>query len=151
MYLYRIKVYGWGQNFFYQCANGQSNRCCNPTMISTLTKVKKIKAGSEHSMAMTQDREFYFWGNNDKNQCLINTNGEPVKVPTVAIDDKYSRIQDVYLVYGGTQIVMSSNHSEESSKGLFQTGFNWLKRVLHIQTVEKDQKQNVKYFGRIFA
>merc|ERR1712228_159656 len=110
-------VYSWGSNDYYQCGNGKKDNVVNPTSIGTLKgkKIKIIKTGAHHNLAVTQSNDYYFWGHNDKSRaCLDYDTVENTKIPKLAFTDKYQKINDVFLGRYITQIVYTISGKKQS-------------------------------------
>eukprot|EP01084_Bolivina_argentea_P049726 91448_1 len=87
-------VWCFGRNYAFECGNGTCLFALNiPTINYTLRNIKiiDIKCGFQHNVAKTKHSEFYLWGINDFNQCLVLKNDQHfVKIPT-----KYKRIDGI--------------------------------------------------------
>ena len=85
-------------------------------------KIIDIKCGGFHNVACSEDNEYYLWGSNDYNQCLVydkdknnDTNkneNECIKIPTKYdpkkdLNDKYE-IVNIYPGHTETRIVTVS-------------------------------------------
>lgn len=68
-------LYSFGKNENYECGNGYNkSNVIQPELNKTLSNTSKIidiKCGLNHNVAKTIHYEFYLWGINDFNQCLI--------------------------------------------------------------------------------
>eukprot|EP01083_Nonionella_stella_P085759 237904_1 len=87
------KVYGFGNNTMHQ-VSGDMNRsaCYVPQNIESLNgkNIKEIRCGYDHNVAKANKkvlyitkREFYLWGNNQFNQCLVYVETDSVAFPTL--------------------------------------------------------------------
>ena len=115
------KVYCFGRNDYYQIGNGSNDTNIidipqhNDRLQDIHQRIVDIKCGAYHSMIMTENGEYYFWGRNKENQCLIKCNNnnnnninntECVKIPRKYQYDKQDmEIMDIYLGYKETKIV----------------------------------------------
>ena len=93
----------------YQCGNGSNESAvvC-PELNQTLQNeaISHIKCGFSHNVAKTFDNEYYLWGNNVANQCLVV--GKEVHIPTKLTAsglDKNAQIVDIYPGFFATQIL----------------------------------------------
>lgn len=88
------RVYCFGRNYSFECGNGDNkNNVIQPLLNKELSsfKVINIKCGLQHNVAKTVDYDFYLWGANDFNQCLVcDINENFVKIPS-----KYNGIDGI--------------------------------------------------------
>ena len=143
-----MKVYAWGLNLMYQCGTGDLGDVLHPSCIESVLKIVKIKAGPCHSTAITQDGKYLFWGSNLFNQCLdLKTAGLNLKRPTAVFQDKHGKIIDIFFDHKVTRIILSGEHSLETSKGRFKSGCIKVRDFfvrLGKKKEKKEEKQNVK-------
>eukprot|EP00483_Globobulimina_turgida_P002629 UN02633 len=79
----QVHVFGW--NEFYQCGDCTDENIFVPKLNEELHNidVKQVKCGFNHNVAITHDGEYYFWGHNRYNQCMVYNHSEKyVKKPT---------------------------------------------------------------------
>merc|ERR1712228_375028 len=146
-------VYAWGANGNHQCGNEKAeDDIVIPTSIGLLKgkKIKSIKSGARHAMAVTQSNDYYLWGNNKhKTACLVDNDAEYVKIPKIAFTDKYQKISDVFLGYN-THIVYTVSGKEQSfdmKQGLNDgfMRFDTFKLALDTEPIsEKEEKKNIE-------
>ena len=91
------RVYAWGFNSQYQCADGTQSLVLEPKMVETLKHIHivDINAYHYHNVAMSKDSQFFLWGHNGYGQCLTGTKNH-VQVPTI-FDPKKSSLSGVVL------------------------------------------------------
>ena len=109
----QVRVFGW--NEFYQCGTNSDQNVYLPKLNSTLIDkcVKEIKCGFNHNVAVTQDGEYYFWGHNRYNQCMVYEDDEKydkyIKTPRKWDYEKdigpYRKILAVYPGWCETRVV----------------------------------------------
>ena len=77
------RVYAWGCNSHYECADGTTNHVLTPQIIDTLKYIDivDIQAGSHHNVALSNDHTFYVWGHGAFGECLTGAK-DHVKIPT---------------------------------------------------------------------
>ena len=120
---YDGNVYCFGHNECYQLGNGSKHSYL--LHIPQLNEALKgecivdIKCGAFHNMAMNEKKDYFFWGSNKNNECLMSVDQntydvrslgheedfEFVKVPTRYKCDHGTSIIAVYLGYNCTKIV----------------------------------------------
>ena len=69
-----VGLYCFGRNYNFECGNGDNrNNVIKPQLnvILNESNINDIKCGSQHNVAKTDHHDFYLWGTNDFNQCLI--------------------------------------------------------------------------------
>eukprot|EP01084_Bolivina_argentea_P207703 354336_1 len=109
------KMYCFGYNSGYECGNGDFTSVSIPQLNKTLKhmEVVNVKCGYYHNVARTKNNEYYLWGCNNFNQCLMF--GENyVKYPTKYdyCKDFDSAEYDFIAIYPGfceTRIVVEPN------------------------------------------
>ena len=59
-------VFCWGDNFNGKCGDGETHNISTPKMVKGLEQehIIEIKAGSNHSAAITKSQKIYLWGKN---------------------------------------------------------------------------------------
>eukprot|EP01084_Bolivina_argentea_P169743 294218_1 len=73
-------AYCWGRNNIGQCARIIKNKKDKIINIPKLLKhlmeyeIIKIKVGCNHSLAITENKQYYMWGCNDFNECCYDAN-----------------------------------------------------------------------------
>ncbi|ETR68470.1 MAG: RCC1 repeat-containing protein [Candidatus Magnetoglobus multicellularis str. Araruama] len=76
-------VWGWGSNTSGQLGENPTNaEIFSPQQISTLTNVKSVAAGLEHSIALKHDGTVWTWGCNAYGQLGLGTTGGESYAPT---------------------------------------------------------------------
>ena len=80
------KLYMFGNNMHGQCGiNNIHKSIVNKpkyVCISNNKRIKDIKCGGHHSIILTYKNEYYSFGFNDKNQCLLNIKKNSIHKPT---------------------------------------------------------------------
>ena len=67
------QVWAWGRNNFGQLGTGDNNNSNVPRLVSELSKIKQIAAGSEYSLVLDINGKTFAWGKNDVGQLGIST------------------------------------------------------------------------------
>ena len=104
-----IKVYCFGNNFYYQCGVKYKKNVLMPEIMNELIdlEVIDIKCGFHHNSVCTKDKQYYLFGDNQYNQCLVSVE-EYVKIPTKynALElGKQYKIIDIYPGHKETRVV----------------------------------------------
>ena len=89
---------------------------CLPELNSTLKakKIINIKCGLTHSVAQSEENEWYLWGDNEFNQCLVYDNDSvlyPTKYDGRDLNEN-EIIVEIYVGYQETKVVVVSRVSE---------------------------------------
>lgn len=72
----------WGANQRGQLGNGTYERSAKATaVVGGLANVKKVRAGTEHTCALTEAGEVWCWGANYRNQLASGTSDSPAPRP----------------------------------------------------------------------
>ena len=62
-------VYSWGNGEYGRCGNGKTKQLIpEPVQLLQSTQCIQIAAGSDHSLAVTNDGKLYAWGKNEASQ-----------------------------------------------------------------------------------
>eukprot|EP01084_Bolivina_argentea_P299411 516105_1 len=69
------EVYVFGQNHKYQCGNNNNKNVLIPALNETLKDeiISTIKCGWSHNMVKNGKNEYYLWGDNYYNQCIVKS------------------------------------------------------------------------------
>ena len=83
------KGYFFGYNEYGQCGVKSPNLIYNPIIIELDTKLSSVKCGRYHTIIKTINEEYYSFGNNDTNECLLmETDSHEIMTPTkISIKD----------------------------------------------------------------
>ncbi len=89
-------VFAWGQNEHHQCGNGGKEYLKVPIQIKFAEmnlneKIKTIKCGWDHTLALTDSGSLYAWGRNYTAQCGTGTR-DNVKFPEKLVIGKVKSI-----------------------------------------------------------
>eukprot|EP01084_Bolivina_argentea_P209527 356878_1 len=91
------KVYCFGLNTSFECGIWSYKLKCIHTpqtpKILERKRIVGIKCGYNHTIALDVVNQYYLWGLNDCNQCLVYDESKYVEIPT-----KYNKKQDFYNV-----------------------------------------------------
>eukprot|EP01084_Bolivina_argentea_P095997 172559_1 len=108
------KLYMFGRNWDYECGDGTEKNVEIPKVNKTLKNVTivDIKCGYHHNVAKSITNEYYMWGDNDSNQCLIYDKKQNVSIPTNVSDalDVITDDFEIVTIYPGfreTRVIVS--------------------------------------------
>ena len=95
-------IYTFGANNVYQCGNGCQYDVFKPEKRNEIDgKVIDIKCGYEHNVVYCENDDYWLWGNNEYNQCLVyDEKEEYIKIPR-----KYDCANDIYKHFFPGEIV----------------------------------------------
>eukprot|EP01084_Bolivina_argentea_P251381 421605_1 len=87
------QVYCFGLNSHYECGNGNTENVYIPQLNEILRDniVVNVRCGYQHNMVCIDNGDYYLWGDNRWNQCLVYNKDSYVCIPT-----KYNCEADVY-------------------------------------------------------
>ena len=109
------KIFAFGANEYYQCAQKHKKNNTDirepQRMQSNKKKIKfvDIKSGRNHNFCKSELNEYYVCGNNDYNQCLMDTKGKCIKTLTkIIISDIANNLQilNVFPGFNETRLVV---------------------------------------------
>lgn len=95
-------VYTFGANNVYQCGNGCQYDVFVPEVRNEIDgNAIDIKCGYEHNVVYCENGDYWLWGNNEFNQCLVyDENEKYIKIPR-----KYDCASDIYKHFFPGEIV----------------------------------------------
>ena len=98
-------IYCFGLNNHYQCGNNDTQNVYLPQLNETLKlnniRVIDIKCGYQHNVIYTDKDDYWLWGDNEFNQCLVyDENIKHVKIPML-----YNCLGDIYKYFFPGEIV----------------------------------------------
>eukprot|EP01084_Bolivina_argentea_P239098 401831_1 len=116
------QVYAYGKNDCHQCGNFDSMEIIEkPRLIESLKDVSHVLCGAKHSGAIDQNKEYYLWGKNDGNQCVVDKHKDQIFIPTPIqkIIFKETQLYVTYMELGkhGTHLILGT--FREIQKGTY--------------------------------
>ena len=84
------RVYAWGENYYGQLGDGTTNNSnipmCISDIVTNLVNIRKISAGSYHTVAIDENGKVYAWGHNSDGQLGDGTTNNNRNIP-ICISD----------------------------------------------------------------
>lgn len=113
-------VYSWGSGTNGKLGHGDEENCDVPALIRSMEnkQVKEAKAGCEHTVLLTEDREVWTFGQGDSGR-LGHGDNQTRKVPTLIESFAQSGLKPVAIAVGDKYnlVLAEECHSESDSNG----------------------------------
>ncbi len=97
------RVFVWGDNTSMQLANSNGSFISKPTIVESLTSVKKIAAGQSHAVALKYDGTIWSWGN--------------------GINGKLANGLDIYKLYADPIQISGLSNVTDLAVGIYHSAF----------------------------